>query len=208
MFPHQAMQDRLVRPTPLVLDRVRRRGTQHGLRSSPIWTQTREPRSRGTATWQVPEKANPSQRPAQQGRRRRDVRRAGRAERARARAAPAVRVHRPAALAPGLRPAGHGSTSSAASLARRAIDPAGGDTLLVGRAECFLVGRPDLEETIARLNDYAGADCPYAPGIRTHEQIAAVVAGHTSAESRSSYARDPTSDAPPRCGSPSVLPVV
>ena len=28
--------------------------------------------------------------------------------------------------------------------ARRAIDAAGGDTLLVGRAECFLVGRPDL----------------------------------------------------------------
>src|SRR5437867_840298 len=33
--------------------------------------------------------------------------------------------------------------------ARRSIDKAGGDTLLVGRAECFLVGRPDLEETIA-----------------------------------------------------------
>jgi 2-methylisocitrate lyase-like PEP mutase family enzyme len=63
--------------------------------------------------------------------------------------------------------------------ARRAIDKAGGDTLLVGRAECFLVGRPDLEETIGRLKAYAraGADCLYAPGIRTREQIAAVVAG-------------------------------
>jgi 2-methylisocitrate lyase-like PEP mutase family enzyme len=63
--------------------------------------------------------------------------------------------------------------------ARRAIDTAGGDTLLVGRAECFLVGRPDLAETIARLKAYAnaGADCLYAPGIRTREQIAAVVAG-------------------------------
>ena len=63
--------------------------------------------------------------------------------------------------------------------ARRAIDKAGGDTLLVGRAECFLVGRPDLAETIARLKAYAqaGADCLYAPGIRTREQIAAVVAG-------------------------------
>jgi len=63
--------------------------------------------------------------------------------------------------------------------ARRAIDQAGGDTLLVGRAECFLVGRPDLEETIARLNAYAraGADCLYAPGIRTRDQIVAVVAG-------------------------------
>ena len=61
--------------------------------------------------------------------------------------------------------------------ARRAIDQAGGDTLLVGRAECFLVGRPDLAETIARLKAYAdaGADCLYAPGIRTPEQISAVV---------------------------------
>ena len=62
--------------------------------------------------------------------------------------------------------------------ARGAIDKAGGDTLLVGRAECFLVGRPDLEETITRLKAYAqaGADCLYAPGIHTREQIAAVVA--------------------------------
>src|SRR5262249_41534369 len=61
--------------------------------------------------------------------------------------------------------------------AREAIDAAGGDTLLVGRAECFLVGRPDLAETIARLKAYAnaGADCLYAPAIRTREQIAAVV---------------------------------
>lgn len=61
--------------------------------------------------------------------------------------------------------------------ARRAIDEAGGDTLLVGRAECFLVGRPDLDETIRRLRAYAqaGADCLYAPGIRTPEQIRAVV---------------------------------
>lgn len=62
--------------------------------------------------------------------------------------------------------------------ARSAIDRAGGDTLLVGRAECFLVGRPDLTETITRLQAYAraGADCLYAPGIHTREQIAAVVA--------------------------------
>jgi 2-methylisocitrate lyase-like PEP mutase family enzyme len=62
--------------------------------------------------------------------------------------------------------------------ARKAIDKAGGDTLLVGRAECFLVGRPDLDETIRRLKAYAeaGADCLYAPGIRTPEQIRAVVA--------------------------------
>lgn len=62
--------------------------------------------------------------------------------------------------------------------ARRAIDEAGGDTLLVGRAENFFQGRPDLDDTIARLKAYAaaGADCLYAPGIRTREQIAAVVA--------------------------------
>lgn len=61
--------------------------------------------------------------------------------------------------------------------ARDAIDKTGGDTLLVARAECFLVGRPELDETIARLKAYAGAgaDCLYAPGIRTREQIAAVV---------------------------------
>jgi 2-methylisocitrate lyase-like PEP mutase family enzyme len=62
--------------------------------------------------------------------------------------------------------------------ARGAIDAAGGDVLLVGRAECFLAGRPDLDETLARLKAYAGAgaDCLYAPGLKTREQIAAVVA--------------------------------
>lgn len=62
--------------------------------------------------------------------------------------------------------------------ARSAIDKAGGDTLLVGRAEGFFVGRPDLVDVIARLKAYAnaGADCLYAPGIRTREEIEAVVA--------------------------------
>ncbi|MDB5940793.1 MAG: 2-methylisocitrate lyase [Ramlibacter sp.] len=62
--------------------------------------------------------------------------------------------------------------------ARAAIDEAGGDTLLVGRAENFIVGRPDLDDAIRRLQAYAeaGADCLYAPGIKTREQIAAVVA--------------------------------
>jgi 2-methylisocitrate lyase-like PEP mutase family enzyme len=61
--------------------------------------------------------------------------------------------------------------------ARAAIDRAGGDVLLVGRSEGFIVGRPDLDETIRRLRAYAsaGADCLYAPGIRTREQIRAVV---------------------------------
>ena len=61
--------------------------------------------------------------------------------------------------------------------ARAAIDAAGGDVLLVARAECFVAGRPDMAETIARLRAYAGAgaDCLYAPGIATLEQIREVV---------------------------------
>lgn len=61
--------------------------------------------------------------------------------------------------------------------ARRAIDEAGGETLPVGRAENFIVGRPDLDDAIRRLQAYseAGADCLNAPGIKTREQIAAVV---------------------------------
>lgn len=61
--------------------------------------------------------------------------------------------------------------------ARRAIDKTGGDTLLVGRAECFLVGRPDMNETIQRLQAYssAGADCLYAPGVTTLEQMKSIV---------------------------------
>ncbi len=62
--------------------------------------------------------------------------------------------------------------------ARGAIDAAGGETLLVGRAENFISGRPDLDDAIRRLRAYAeaGADCLYAPGLETREQIAAVVA--------------------------------
>jgi 2-methylisocitrate lyase-like PEP mutase family enzyme len=61
--------------------------------------------------------------------------------------------------------------------ARRAIDKTGGGVLLTGRAEGFIAGRPDLDDTVRRLKAYAqaGADCLYAPGIRTREQIAAVV---------------------------------
>ena len=62
--------------------------------------------------------------------------------------------------------------------ARGAIASAGGDTLLVGRAENFLHGRPDLADTIVRLRAYAeaGADCLYAPGLKSRDDIAAVVA--------------------------------
>jgi methylisocitrate lyase len=61
--------------------------------------------------------------------------------------------------------------------ARRAIDESGTDVLLTGRSEGFIVGRPDLSETIRRLTAYAeaGADCLYAPGLRTMADIKAVV---------------------------------
>jgi 2-methylisocitrate lyase-like PEP mutase family enzyme len=61
--------------------------------------------------------------------------------------------------------------------AREAIDDVDPAVMLVGRAECFLVGRPDLDETIKRLQAYAeaGADCLYAPGLSTREEIEAIV---------------------------------
>jgi len=61
--------------------------------------------------------------------------------------------------------------------ARAAIDKAAPDVMLTGRAEGFIAGVPDLEQMIARLKAYAaaGADVLYAPGIRTREQIEAVV---------------------------------
>ena len=62
--------------------------------------------------------------------------------------------------------------------ARAAIDEPGGDTLLVGRAENFIVGRPDLDDTIKRLQAFskAGADVLYAPGLRDIATIKRVVA--------------------------------
>lgn len=62
--------------------------------------------------------------------------------------------------------------------ARGAIDASGTGVLLTGRSEGFIVGRPELDETIRRLAAYAeaGADCLYAPGIRARDEIAAVVA--------------------------------
>jgi 2-methylisocitrate lyase-like PEP mutase family enzyme len=62
--------------------------------------------------------------------------------------------------------------------ARRGIDESGTGVVLTGRSEGFVVGRPDLEETIRRLQAYAeaGADCLYAPLIDTAEQVSAVVA--------------------------------
>src|SRR5260370_10694202 len=61
--------------------------------------------------------------------------------------------------------------------ARSAIDADNSGAVLTGRCEGFLVGQADLDMVIDRLNAYseAGADCLYAPGIKTREQISAVV---------------------------------
>jgi 2-methylisocitrate lyase-like PEP mutase family enzyme len=61
--------------------------------------------------------------------------------------------------------------------ARAAIDRAGGDVVFTARAEGFIRGVPDLDDVIRRLRAFkdAGADCLYAPGIKTREQIEAVV---------------------------------
>jgi 2-methylisocitrate lyase-like PEP mutase family enzyme len=62
--------------------------------------------------------------------------------------------------------------------ARQAIDESGTGIVLTGRSEGFVVGRPDIDETIRRLRAYAeaGADCLYAPRIGTVEQLAAIIA--------------------------------
>ena len=62
--------------------------------------------------------------------------------------------------------------------ARRAIEVGGTGIVLTGRSEGFIVGRPDLSETIRRLIAFAeaGADCLYAPGLRSMADIRAVVA--------------------------------
>jgi methylisocitrate lyase len=61
--------------------------------------------------------------------------------------------------------------------AREAIDGSGTEIVLTGRSEGFIVGRPDLDETLRRLKAYAdaGADCLYAPGIKSVADICAVV---------------------------------
>ena len=61
--------------------------------------------------------------------------------------------------------------------ARHAIDESGTGVVLTGRSEGFIAGRPDLDETIRRLVAYAeaGAECLYAPGLRSMADIAAVV---------------------------------
>ncbi|MEO6589298.1 MAG: isocitrate lyase/phosphoenolpyruvate mutase family protein [Pyrinomonadaceae bacterium] len=61
--------------------------------------------------------------------------------------------------------------------ARQAVDDSRTGIVLTGRSEGFITGRPDLAETVRRLTAYAeaGADCLYAPGIRTMSDISTVV---------------------------------
>ncbi len=61
--------------------------------------------------------------------------------------------------------------------ARQALDNAAPDVLLTARHEGFLVGRPDIDEAVRRLKAFAdaGADCLYAPGVRTLDQIKTLV---------------------------------
>lgn len=61
---------------------------------------------------------------------------------------------------------------------REAIDASGEDVMLIGRAECFLIGHPDpLAESLKRLKAYAkaGADCLYAPGVDKPADIRSIV---------------------------------
>ena len=59
-----------------------------------------------------------------------------------------------------------------------AIDESGTRALLTGRSEGFIAGRPDLKQTIRRLQAFAeaGADCLFAPGLRSIDDIRTVVA--------------------------------
>lgn len=62
--------------------------------------------------------------------------------------------------------------------ARHAIDESGTGVVLTGRSEGFVVGRPDIDETLRRLTAYAeaGADCLYAPRVTDVAHIRAIVA--------------------------------
>jgi 2-methylisocitrate lyase-like PEP mutase family enzyme len=61
--------------------------------------------------------------------------------------------------------------------AKDAIQSTRADVLLVGRAEGFIRGNPDLDDTIRRLDAYsrAGADCLYAPGVKEISAIEEIV---------------------------------
>lgn len=63
--------------------------------------------------------------------------------------------------------------------ARKAVDAGGGEAMLVARTEAFMVGHPAArDEALRRLTQFAtdGADVLYAPGVRTRDDIAVIVA--------------------------------
>ncbi len=61
--------------------------------------------------------------------------------------------------------------------ARAAIDKSGSGALLTARTEGFLRGQPDLAESIKRVKAYAaaGAECLFVPGLKTKEDMKAVI---------------------------------
>ena len=67
---------------------------------------------------------------------------------------------------------------AAAAEAARALKR---DFVLTARAENFLHGRPDLDDTILRLQAFekAGADVLYAPGLSTMDQVRAICSAVT-----------------------------
>jgi 2-methylisocitrate lyase-like PEP mutase family enzyme len=61
--------------------------------------------------------------------------------------------------------------------ARSAIDAAGGNVVFTARADALFLGSADFDDAVKRLVAFAeaGADCLYAPGLKTPEQVTAVV---------------------------------
>jgi len=61
--------------------------------------------------------------------------------------------------------------------ARAAIDKTNSGVVFTARTEGFIRNRPDIDETVRRLKAFAdaGADCLYAPGVRSREHIETVI---------------------------------
>ncbi len=68
---------------------------------------------------------------------------------------------------------GHNIAVARVAAAAEALARTPGDFLLTARAENFLHGRPDLDDTIRRLQAFeaAGADVLYAPGLPSLEAV-------------------------------------
>ncbi len=71
-----------------------------------------------------------------------------------------------------------GAATERIRAAREAIDHSGENVILVGRSEGLLLGNTTIDTTVERLIAYAaaGADCVYAPGLRSLADIRALVA--------------------------------